>query len=229
MATITQKDRDFLRFSTGSGKLAEYECDDYRTAAFRWCPKVAYRDDSTLKAANFGYVVSGEATITTAHSIYQLSAGHYFALPPGCEVSGGTGFITRHGDFLPLTQIGGPIESSGRLRYISGCTDTLLIPPPRLGNACLNALYFPPDTDQQTHTHPSIRIGVVASGSGRAILPGRSEPLNVGDIFVIFPDSNHSFRTTDQPMTVIAYHPDSDFGPRDDDHPMINRTIVPKS
>ena len=27
-------------------------------------------------------------------------------------------------------------------------------------------------------------------------------------------------------MCVIAYHPDSDFGPTDDDHPMVNRTIV---
>ena len=27
-------------------------------------------------------------------------------------------------------------------------------------------------------------------------------------------------------MDVIAYHPDSDFGPQDEDHPMINRTIV---
>jgi hypothetical protein len=27
-------------------------------------------------------------------------------------------------------------------------------------------------------------------------------------------------------MRVVAYHPDSDFGPQDEDHPMINRTIV---
>jgi hypothetical protein len=27
-------------------------------------------------------------------------------------------------------------------------------------------------------------------------------------------------------MDVIAWHPDSDFGPEDDDHPMVNRTIV---
>jgi len=28
---------------------------------------------------------------------------------------------------------------------------------------------------------------------------------------------------------VIAWHPDSDFGPRDDDHPMINRTLIPST
>ena len=27
-------------------------------------------------------------------------------------------------------------------------------------------------------------------------------------------------------MDVIAFHPDSDFGPTDIEHPMINRTIV---
>jgi hypothetical protein len=27
-------------------------------------------------------------------------------------------------------------------------------------------------------------------------------------------------------MVVMAYHPDSDFGPEDENHPMINRTIV---
>jgi hypothetical protein len=27
-------------------------------------------------------------------------------------------------------------------------------------------------------------------------------------------------------MDVIAFHPDSDFGPEDENHPMINRTIV---
>jgi hypothetical protein len=27
-------------------------------------------------------------------------------------------------------------------------------------------------------------------------------------------------------MTVIAYHPDSDFGATHEDHPMINRTMV---
>ena len=36
----------------------------------------------------------------------------------------------------------------------------------------------------------------------------------------------HCFRTEDSGMCVIAYHPDSDFGPTDDEHPMINRTIV---
>jgi len=27
-------------------------------------------------------------------------------------------------------------------------------------------------------------------------------------------------------MDIIAYHPDSDFGPTDIDHPMLNRTYI---
>jgi hypothetical protein len=27
-------------------------------------------------------------------------------------------------------------------------------------------------------------------------------------------------------MDIVAFHPDSDFGPMHDDHPMINRTII---
>ena len=34
--------------------------------------------------------------------------------------------------------------------------------------------------------------------------------------------------TADEALLVIAYHPDSDFGPTHERHPMINRTIVPK-
>jgi hypothetical protein len=56
--------------------------------------------------------------------------------------------------------------------------------------------------------------------------------LKVGTTFVIPTDSWHSFRTfadkegKETTMTVIAYHPDSDFGPTHEDHPMINRTWV---
>ncbi len=36
-----------------------------------------------------------------------------------------------------------------------------------------------------------------------------------------------SFFTRDEALDVVAWHPDSDFGPRDDDHPMTNRTVIP--
>ena len=44
--------------------------------------------------------------------------------------------------------------------------------------------------------------------------------------FVIKTNTIHSFNTLSQSMDIIAFHPDSDIGMTDDDHPMINRTIV---
>jgi len=37
---------------------------------------------------------------------------------------------------------------------------------------------------------------------------------------------NHRFRTVDSTMTVIAFHPDGDWGPTDHTHTMINRTYI---
>lgn len=74
--------------------------------------------------------------------------------------------------------VGGPIEDRGRLRYIDGCTDTLLIPPWRRGEACLNLLHLPPGIEQTMHTHPSDRAGMTVRGAGatfgRAWAPGRN-------------------------------------------------------
>jgi hypothetical protein len=41
--------------------------------------------------------------------------------------------------------------------------------------------------------------------------------------------SVHSFYTRETPLDVIAWHPDSDFGPTDENHPMRNRTILGKA
>jgi quercetin dioxygenase-like cupin family protein len=55
---------------------------------------------------------------------------------------------------------------------------------------------------------------------------GSRIPLQLGKLFVLPPDTVHGFVSNDEGMTVIAYHPDSDTGPTDVNHPMINRTIV---
>ena len=36
----------------------------------------------------------------------------------------------------------------------------------------------------------------------------------------------HSFKTSDNYMDIIAFHPDSDTGPTDGNHSMINRTFI---
>lgn len=189
---------------------------------------------------HFGFVCQGRSTLRCAVGQFELTAGMYFRV--GCSEAqegespgatsqaavGGAGrgiVLSRH-DEQGLFMLGGPIEDTGRLRYIDGCTDSLLIPPVIRGDACLNLLHIPPYTHQTQHTHPSLRAGVIVRGRGRCITPSRSVDLVPGCVFVIPADSLHSFHTEDQPLLVIAFHPDSDCGPTHEDHPMVNRTIV---
>lgn len=176
---------------------------------------------------------------------FPLPAGYYGSLTAKEEFIQGSDdakvlIIERIG-YSGVFSIGGPIEETGRLKYIDGCTDSLLVPPVKLGDPCFNHLHFPAGIDQTMHTHPSMRVGLVTRGNGTCTTPFGDIPLVPGQIFIIHPDNgneepgkdgtkypvgSHCFSTNDSTMDVIAYHPDSDFGPMDEDHPMINRTIV---
>jgi quercetin dioxygenase-like cupin family protein len=178
-------------------------------------------------ATHFGFVQRGTATLASNAGTFDLGPGMYFCVPGPASVSGpGSGQTISVANYLGLFQIGGPIEPRGRLQYIDGCSDTLLVPPPVFGDPCLNLLYLPPGTTQTAHTHPSLRAGLIAAGEGRCHTRGGQHDLLPGTAFLIEAESLHSFHTTDHALYVIAFHPDSDFGPRHDDHPMVNRTII---
>lgn len=204
---------------TTSGLLAEHP--DTAVAAWSDAP-LEHRGPGT----HFGFVSRGDATVRCAAGEFTLRTGMYFATPGDITVRGGAGLLIAHRPARGLFHLGGPIEATGRLRYIDGCTDTLLIAPPTRGDPCLSALYFPPHTRQTMHTHPSLRVGVVARGEGTCLLPGASFPLRPGLAFVIAAGAEHSFATAAAPLVVVAYHPDSDHGPTHADHPMINRTFI---
>ena len=228
---LMKTDRKWEIFPTSNhqfGELTRYQCDAYETSVHRWGEEfeLSPRNVSAAPGCAFGFVHEGVALLEVDDQRYSLRSGQYFCVNADLKLAGGQGIIVVHHDFRPLTMVGGPIEASGRLKYISGCTDTLLVAPPRKGDPCFNALFFPPATNQQSHTHPSIRVGIVASGKGIAEFGDCQAPLLPGDIFVIPVDEQHRFCTTDESMVIIAYHPDSDCGPVDDDHPMINRTII---
>lgn len=163
---------------------------------------------------------------------FEIRAGEYFAFKGPVLIQGNAqGILAERVHEQVLNQIGGPIEKSGRLRYIDGCTDTLLVPPFIKGASCLNYLHFPPGIQQTMHTHPSVRIGLVARGEGLCHTPFGDLPLRTHAPFAILPHDgrtkgDHCFHTAKDSMDVIAYHPDSDFGPEHDNHPMINRTMV---
>ncbi len=185
----------------------------------------------TEHGACFGFIQDGTAHVTYAGAGFTVSAGQWFTTPTGGCVfraePGAVGLLVQRLGFRGLGGCGGPIEERGRLRYIDGCSDTVLSCPPLLGDPCLNHLHFPPEIDQTEHTHPSVRIGIVARGRGDCITPIGTTPLVPGLIFVIPKDGLHRFRTgPDSSMDVIAYHPDSDWGPTHESHPMVNRTWV---
>lgn len=199
-------------------------CDEqFPTALHGW-------NESALELPNsgthFGFVHSGTAVLRSAAGEFAIGAKMYFCVPDSFSIAGGSGIVVTRQNFTGLFSIGGKIEAHGRLRYIDGCTDTLLVAPPVLGDACLNALYFPLKIRQTPHTHPSVRVGIVAAGTGECVLTDKTIPLKTGQAFVIAPETLHSFNTQTEKMIVIAYHPDSDFGATHENHPLINRTIV---
>lgn len=186
----------------------------------------------------FVYLNSGHATVSSDLIIRRQCYG--CVVDDGFRTGGdATGFAVVVSSYRGMRAVGGPIEETGRLKYIDGCTDSLLIPPVKLGDPCLNLLHFPKGIAQSMHTHPSVRIGMVVRGRGMCITPFGEAPLWPGMIFVIHPADGktatgvdgqqhpvgaHCFHTTDSEMAIVAFHPDSLTGPTDEDHPMLAAT-----
>lgn len=170
----------------------------------------------------------------------EVPANNYFTFPLGnakvqsVETSEPLYMIYRTG-FKGMKSFG-EVEEKGRLTYIDGCSDSILVSPPRKGDASLNYLYFPAGVNQSFHTHPSIRMGIVLEGSGFASLSDTETSawksseikLEAGDMFLLDENELHRFRTTSSSMKIIAYHPETDYGPTDENHAMINRTYLKK-
>lgn len=221
---MLQRTRTFFPYSLEHGLLEDLSLDPFPTVLRGWCFDRLFL---TGQATHFGYVYEGRARLACTSGAFELSAGMYFSVYGEVTVAGeGRGIVVSRLGYKGFFQVGGPVEQQGRLKYIDGCTDSLLIPPVMLGDPCLNLLYFPPGVQQTQHTHPSIRVGLVIRGAGRCVTPAETIRLLPGRPFVIPAEGLHSFHTDTASLTVIAYHPDSDFGPTHENHPMINRTIV---
>lgn len=179
---------------------------------------------------HFGYVYSGQPILYRSAGLqeYKLHRGMYFSLPGGGWIDGkdSSGVLVSYPAFKGVFLIGGAVEPIGRLGYINGGTDNVLIPPIMLGDPCLNALYFPPGVDQTAHTHPSYRLIIVIEGTGECELSDTIIPLEPGVTIFIPANSLHKFRTMTDKLTVVCFHPDSDTGFTHTDHPMLKRTII---
>ena len=199
------------------------------------------------EAVSFGFVYSGTANISREVSDRNfesyLSEGMWFSCPGKFQIEGGSGLIVKTNNRRRVKNsfftMGGPMEQNekneyiGNLPYIDGCSDSILIHPTLLGAPCLNHLHFPKNIKQTQHTHPSGRAGIVFKGNGTCVVVEEKSkqviryPLRPGMIFVIPKDAPHAFETNGKAtLDVIAFHPDSDYGPTARNHPMINRTIV---
>ena len=181
----------------------------------------------------FGYTVNGSCKIFANDQTWLLKERNYFAIHGQFDIS------ELDGEVWTVTKLGyncmptmGQVEHNGRLSYIDGCSDSVLVSMPRYGDPVLNYLHFPTGIYQTQHTHPSVRMGIVISGEGEAFqekdnwTDGWTQPLKKGCMFMLEESELHSFRTTNEHMDIIAYHPDSDTGPTDEDHSMINRTYI---
>lgn len=196
--------------------------------------KMIHSDETAFELAIstgsvFGFVLEGRVQFKNQYFSSDIIEGMYFSQKAPCQLT-----LRPQSKILVisidaaecLSQIGGPVEAMGRLKYIDGCSDTLLISPSRLGEACLNLLHFPVNTLQTQHHHPSFRFGVVISGEGESVGGGEVQQLKAGDCFFIPAFVEHKFNTYEKSMNIIAFHPDSDWGPTDEVHPMKNRTVI---
>lgn len=178
----------------------------------------------------YGIVLEGTVKLYNNKTVV---AYEYFCIvnntdQPQNIVSLGTSAVFTRLGFLGQNSIGGPIEKTGRLSYIDGCSDSLLVYPPRQGDPSLNLLVFPAEIDQTFHLHPSVRLGIVVSGNGTSCLKTQDIALDPGTMFCLEPQEIHRFSTQETGMCIVIYHPDGNWGPTDHDHVMINRTYLHK-
>lgn len=211
------------------GLMSDFSDIPYPSKVFGFFPdreELCIEEPGTV----FGFCWTGEVSFTVDGRAKSVSEGEYFSFPFEDRLiieGGGCGFGVLRLGYFGLFHVGGPVETRGRLKYIDGCSDSLLIAPPLRGDPCFNLLHFPAGIDQTKHTHPSIRAGLIHHGCGVCHTATGTEDLLPGKMFILYPDAIHAFSTVGtNGMTLTVFHPDSDFGPTHDEHPMLNRTIV---
>lgn len=211
--------------------LGDHQDIDARSTMYPSYSHTVYRQTRTLKvnySTIYGYAF-GEGRILIGDKEYFIKNQNYFSFPVRDEkvvISTPSLIFTvvRLG-FLGQ-QVVGLAENIGRLSHIDGSSNTLLVYPPRSGNPSLNFLYLPLNIEQDFHSFPTLRMGCVVNGKGYATLKGEEKELSPGSIFCLEPQELHRFRTENSDMRIIAYQPDSDWGPADENHTTLNKTYL---
>jgi len=189
---------------------------------------VELRDvDSTV----YGCVLDGVAALDYLGHPMALAKDFYFAVPGRADLEIGpstvVGLVRRAGYLGQFTV--GKVEDRGRLRYVDGCSASILVHPPRRGDPVLHHVHFPEGIEQAQGAHPLICLGMVLRGRGEAFGPKCgpmnaptewwTEALEPGCAFLLHEQEMHGFRTNPHhkgsSMDVVAFHPASNWGPRD--------------
>lgn len=215
--SINQTDSMYPALSYMLTRDSKFEAPEYA----QWCSIYGYSFGNNL--INF----DDKTIALTPGQYYSFFVTDYF---PDILVESQLFMVIRLG-YKCQNQTGW-VEEQGRLSYIDTCSDSLLVYPSRQGDPSLNLLHFPPGIAQTRHIHPSIRMGCVISGEGESeVWEGDTSvirPLRQGDHFCLTENERHRFITHSLHMTVIAWHPDGDWGPTDHNHTMLNRTYINK-
>lgn len=183
--------------------------------------KVVWEGDTA-----FGFVYEDGGSILFGGKEFPIYKDMYFSIPGKAEIRNMQGLICIRKEYTGVFSLGGPVEKVGRLKYVDDCSDTLLLSPLLWGDPCLNYLHVPNQIHQIPHTHPSVRIGCILSGKGYCLTDSEAHDLLPGKVFVLPAEEIHSFHTAEDSLRIFVFHPDSDFGPTHDIHPMINRTYI---
>lgn len=236
---------EFQSFQLSHGHLLSHDDGEQFSAdVYGWKNDEFNSRDYNIsdRSTSFGYVSSGWAKLYdhSSNLSFDLCKGMYFSFPnisrytiEPVEINNGdddeksSGIINVDNNYHGIFTIGGPVEQTGRLNYIDGTNTNLIIPPILFGNPCLNILYLDPNLEQTPHTHPSFRSGFVINGEGKCNLPGinESHDFKPGTVFWIPEDLLHSFKSENNRLDIMTFHPDSEFGPSHGEHPMMNNTI----
>src|SRR5690348_4563845 len=77
---------------------------------------------------HFAYVASGMARLVNPLGEFPVPSGCFFSLPGEGRLTGeGTALVVTRLGYAGMFYLGGPLEETGRLRYIDGCSDSVLI------------------------------------------------------------------------------------------------------
>lgn len=222
---MTIRDRKVQIFPLNTPTHLSYENETLPTAIRVWCGGYLPLAED---ASHYVVVYSGRVHVGNREDIITLGEGCYGVFPGATELLAGTGMVlvVSSMGYNAMAMFGGPVEDTGRLRYIDNCRNTVLLPPPVRGEPCLNFLDLCPGVRQTPHTHPTIRIGIILRGNGACGTADGTLPLSTGTMFVIPPETLHSFESGNEPMKIVIYHPDSVDGPTHTSNTMMNNTFV---